>query len=222
MPPLARVLLVDHDPVAATALGEQFSQQDEFSLLAIDDIAALDDTLDRELVDLILLRTAMPGGSGIEACAALRQRGIRVPIILIGQASGAHLANDVLAKPFRYQLLVARMRAHLRSHEQSEDALIIIGPYAFQPGAKTLQPGEGETIRLTDKEAAILKFLHRAGGQPVPRDTLLDEVWGYNSGVTTHTLETHIYRLRQKIEPRAGEATLLLTDQGGYRLASEV
>jgi DNA-binding response OmpR family regulator len=74
-------------------------------------------------------------------------------------------------------------------------------------------------IRLTEKEASILKYLYRAGGKPVTRDVLLDEVWGYNSGVTTHTLETHVYRLRQKIEPNPSQATILLTESGGYRLA---
>jgi DNA-binding response OmpR family regulator len=73
-------------------------------------------------------------------------------------------------------------------------------------------------VRLTDKESNILKFLYRAGGKPVPRQILLNEVWGYNSAVTTHTLETHIYRLRQKIEPDPTNARLLLTEGGGYRL----
>ena len=73
-------------------------------------------------------------------------------------------------------------------------------------------------IRLTEKETNILKFLYRANDSVVARDTLLHEVWGYNAGVTTHTLETHIYRLRQKIEPNPSEARLLVTESGGYRL----
>ena len=68
------------------------------------------------------------------------------------------------------------------------------------------------------KEAAIIKFLYRAGDSVVSRDTLLEEVWGYNSGVTTHTLETHVYRLRQKIEKDPANAQILITDSGGYRL----
>jgi len=76
-------------------------------------------------------------------------------------------------------------------------------------------------IRLTEKETNILKYLYRAGGKPVAREELLEEVWGYNSGVTTHTLETHVYRLRQKIEPERGTATLLMTEPGGYRLAMD-
>ena len=77
----------------------------------------------------------------------------------------------------------------------------------------------GKKIRLTEKETNILKYLYRAGEKPVSREELLAEVWGYNAGVTTHTLETHVYRLRQKIETDPANAKLLLTEAGGYRLA---
>ena len=75
-------------------------------------------------------------------------------------------------------------------------------------------------VRLTEKETNILKFLHRSTESVVPREQLLHEVWGYNAGVTTHTLETHIYRLRQKIEPDPSQARLLVTESGGYKLVS--
>ncbi len=106
----------------------------------------------------------------------------------------------------------------LRSHEQSEDALFRIGPYEFRPSAKMLTDAKLRKIRLTEKETNILKYLYRAGGKPVSREELLTEVWGYNAGVTTHTLETHVYRLRQKIEPDPAVAQILLTEAGGYRL----
>jgi DNA-binding response OmpR family regulator len=94
-----------------------------------------------------------------------------------------------------------------------------IGPYEFHPAGKMLiEKGGKKKVRLTDKEASILKYLFRAGDRPVGRDVLLNEVWGYNAGVTTHTLETHIYRLRQKIEKDPAAATILITDRGGYRL----
>ena len=128
-------------------------------------------------------------------------------------------ANDYVAKPFRIAELLARLRAQLRIFENSEDAVFTIGPYVFRPSAKLLQePPRNRRIRLTEKEAAILKFLYRAGTRPVARQVLLNEVWGYNAAVTTHTLETHIYRLRQKIEPDPTNACLLVTEGGGYRL----
>ena len=156
----------------------------------------------------------------------LRKAGVTTPIILLtGQSSEADTvkgleagANDYVTKPFRFAVLLARIRAHLRSHEQSEDAVFRIGPYEFRPSTKVLRTKEGRRIRLTEKETEILKYLYRAGGKPVARETLLAEVWGYNAAVTTHTLETHIYRLRQKVEPDPSNAQLLLTDTGGYRL----
>jgi DNA-binding response OmpR family regulator len=115
--------------------------------------------------------------------------------------------------------LIARLRAQLRVFDNSEDAVFMIGPYTFRPSAKMLQDtARNRRIRLTEKECSILKFLYRAGGRPVGRQILLNEVWGYNAAVTTHTLETHIYRLRQKIEPDPAAASLLLTEGGGYRL----
>jgi DNA-binding response OmpR family regulator len=135
---------------------------------------------------------------------------------ILGLESGA---NDYVTKPFRLGVLVARMRSQLRQHEQSEDAIFTIGPYSFRPANKILVENEsGKKVRLTEKETAILKYLYRAGPKVVGRDVLLAEVWGYNAGVTTHTLETHIYRLRQKIEANPSEAVILVTEPGGYRL----
>ena len=114
---------------------------------------------------------------------------------------------------------MVRGRVEIRQHGQSEDAVFAIGPYTFRPASKLLVDGNGGKIRLTEKETSILKYLYRAGERVVTRDVLLHEVWGYNAGVTTHTLETHVYRLRQKIEPEPANARLLLTEAGGYRLA---
>jgi DNA-binding response OmpR family regulator len=157
----------------------------------------------------------------------MRKNGFKSPIIMLTGADtdadtilGLNAgANDYVTKPFKFAVLLARVRAHLRSHEQNEDAIFRIGPYEFRPAVKMLVTENDRRIRLTEKETSILKFLYRAGGKPVTRDVLLDEVWGYNSGVTTHTLETHVYRLRQKIEPDPSNARLLVTESGGYRLS---
>ena len=127
-------------------------------------------------------------------------------------------ANDYVTKPFKFAVLLARIRAQLRQHEQSEDATFKVGPYTFKPGSKLLVSDKGSKLKLTEKETAILRFLYRSSQKVVPRDTLLQEVWGYNAQVTTHTLETHIYRLRQKIEKDPSEAQILVTEQGGYKL----
>ena len=124
----------------------------------------------------------------------------------------------ILPNRSNFAVLLARIRAQLRQHEQSEDAVFTIGHYSFRPAQKLLVEEDGGKVRLTEKETAILKYLYRAEQKVITRDILLEEVWGYNSGVTTHTLETHIYRLRQKIEKDPSNASLLVTESGGYKL----
>jgi len=230
-----RLLIIDDDDDLRGELVDQFSLYDEFETVdaatAGDGIQAAKDTT----FDLIILDVDLPDMLGTDACQIMRKAGIAAPVVMLtgndgdmdeilGLNSGA---NDYVTKPFRFSVLLARLRAHLRSFEQSEDAIFQIGPYEFKPAFKRLSPPEPEDgkpvrdIRLTEKETNILKYLYRAGGKPVGREELLEEVWGYNSGVTTHTLETHVYRLRQKIEPQKGVATLLVTEPGGYRLAVE-
>ena len=178
---------------------------------------------------MIILDVGLPDMDGREVCRLMRRNGVTSPIIMLtgadtdsdtilGLDSGA---NDYVTKPFRLGVLLARLRAHIRQHERSDDAVFTIGPYTFQPSAKLLVDNtDKRKIRLTDKEAAILKYLYRAGDRVVGREVLLDEVWGYNAGVTTHTLETHVYRLRQKIERDPSNAQMLVTEPGGYRLAT--
>jgi DNA-binding response OmpR family regulator len=164
---------------------------------------------------------------GRDLCRLVRRRGMKLPILLVtALAAEADLvlgldsgANDYLVKPFRAAVLLANIRALLRQHELSDDATFTIGPYRFRPATKLLvDHTHRRKVLLTEREAAIVKFLYRMGDRPVARATLLDEVWGYNARVETHTLETHIYRLRQKIELTPRQPTLLLTEEGGYRL----
>ena len=183
------------------------------------------ETAARVRPDLILLDVDLPDMDGREVCRRLRESGVAAPIIMLtGQDSDADTiagleagADDYVTKPFRIAVLLARIRAQLRAHEQSEHAVFRIGPFEFRPAQKVLIDPKARKVRLTEKETAILKYLYRAGGQPVGREELLTEVWGYNAGVTTHTLETHIYRLRQKVEGE-GSDKLLVTEGGGYRL----
>ena len=177
--------------------------------------------------DLILLDVDLPDMDGREACKRMRDDGVATPVIMLtaadtdddtvrGLDSGA---NDYVTKPYKFAVLLARIRAQLRDYEHSEGAIFRLGVYEFRPAAKLLVDEKAKKIRLTEKETNILKYLYRAGEKAVSREELLAEVWGYNAGVTTHTLETHVYRLRQKIEPDPANARLLLTEQGGYKLA---
>ncbi len=227
MAAIKTVLLVDDDNELREALAEQFELYDGFSILQADNATSGVKIATSERVDLILLDVELPDMDGREACKLMRSKDVRAPIVMLtGQDTDADAilgldsgANDYVTKPFKFSVLLARVRAHLRSFEQSEDATFDIGPYAFQPSMKLLTREDDRKIRLTEKETNILKYLYRAGGKSVAREELLSEVWGYNAAVTTHTLETHVYRLRQKIEPDPANARLLLTEAGGYRLA---
>lgn len=221
-----RILIVDDDDELRQALIEQLELDGAFEAIGA---ANAREGLSRaaESVSLVLLDVHLPDMDGVEVCKALRESGVRAPVILLtgaareeqDQVAGLDAgANDYVLKPFKFSVLLARIRAHLRSHEASEDAVFQIGPYEFRPSAKLLVDQKQRKIRLTDKETMILKYLFRSGAKPVGREELLREVWGYNSGVTTHTLETHVYRLRQKIEPDAQSPRLLITETGGYRL----
>jgi DNA-binding response OmpR family regulator len=227
MPQQKTILIVDDDELLRGTLAEQLALEEEFRPLQAATAGAGVEAARAERPDLILLDVDLPDMNGREACQRLRDDGVSTPVIMLTAASGDHDtisgleagADDYVAKPFRFAVLLARIRAQLRSHEQSENAVFRIGPYEFRPAQKLLLDARQRKIRLTEKETNILKYLYRAGAKPVSREELLTQVWGYNAGVTTHTLETHIYRLRQKIEPDPAVAALLVTDAGGYRLA---
>jgi len=221
------ILIVDDDPDIRESLAEQLGLSQEFAIqMAATGEAGVEAAL-ASRADLVLLDVDLPDIDGREVCRRLRAAGVAAPVIMLTASSGDTEtiqgldsgANDYVTKPFKFAVLLARIRAQLRSHEQSEDAVFRIGPYEFRPATKLLVDEKLRKIRLTEKETSILKYLYRAGDTPVTREELLAEVWGYNAGVTTHTLETHVYRLRQKIEPEVGGAKLLLTEAGGYRLA---
>ena len=220
------ILLVDDDDGLREALTEQLSLYEEFSISCEANAAKGIHAARNNRVDLMIMDVGLPDMDGREAVKLLRKTGFKAPIIMLtghdtdsdtilGLEAGA---NDYVTKPFRFAVLLARLRAQLRTHEQSEDAVFTVGPYTFKPAQKLLVESNGGKVRLTEKETAIVKYLYRAEQKVIGRDELLEQVWGYNSGVTTHTLETHIYRLRQKIEKDPSNSRLLVTEGGGYKL----
>jgi DNA-binding response OmpR family regulator len=227
------ILIVEDDADLRTTLAEQIAVDGEFvaheagsAAQAAEKLAGADTRYDAILLDI-----GLPDADGRDFCARLRQDGKTMPVIMLtGADAEADVvrgldagANDYIAKPFRLPELLARLRAQLRVFDNSEDATFTIGHYLFRPAARLLlDSAKNRKVRLTDKECRILKYLLRANAEPVNRATLLADVWGFNSGVTTHTLETHIYRLRQKIESDPANPQLLLTDRGAYRLEPRV
>ena len=221
-----QILVVDDDTDLREVLCEQLALHAEFAVAEAPDAETARQHIRETPPDIVIMDVGLPDMDGREAVKLLRLEGFKRPIIMLtGRDSDADTvigleagANDYVVKPFRFAVLLARIRVQLRLHDASEEAEFPIGPYVFRPSTKTLLDAKGGKLRLTEKEAAILRFLHRAERQSVAREVLLREVWGYNANVTTHTLETHIYRLRQKIEDNPTDARLLVTDGGGYKL----
>ena len=222
------ILIVEDDDALRAVLADQVSSSGVFQSF---EAATLADA-SRHLAapearfDTILLDIMLPDGDGRDFCAQIRRQGHRMPIIMLTGAtaeedivSGLNAgANDYIVKPFRTNELLARVQAQLRRFDTSEDAVFTIGPYTFRPTAKFLvRTDTKQRIRLTSKEVDILKFFYRRANRIVSRQVLMDEVWGYNAGVTSHTAETHIYRLRQKIETDPTNCRLLITVPGGYQ-----
>ena len=222
----SRLLVVEDDVDLRDTLVEQLGLCSEFTVVAVGTAVEATKAVANDRIDLVIMDVGLPDMNGRDAVKAMRRDGFRGPVVMLtAQTSDADVvngldagANDYVAKPFKFAVLLARIRAQLRQHEASEDAVFKVGPYTFRPGAKILVNEKGSRLKLTEKETAILRFLYRAGQKVVSRDTLLQEVWGYNSAVTTHTLETHVYRLRQKIEPNPTVARILITEPGGYKL----
>jgi DNA-binding response OmpR family regulator len=222
-----QILIVDDEAALRSSLAEQLELHEGFVAVHAGDGKQALDLVKEHHFEVILMDVGLPDTDGRDVCRLMRRQGVKTPVIMLtahdsdadtilGLDSGA---NDYITKPFRLGVLLARVRAQLRQFELSDDATFPIGPYSFRPSAKMLLNAETDRkIHLTEKETAILKYLYRMGDRPVTREILLDEVWGYNAGVTTHTLETHIYRLRQKVEPDPANAKILVTEPGGYRL----
>jgi DNA-binding response OmpR family regulator len=223
------ILIVEDDAAVQEVLADYLAGEHGFTIFTaetLDEAAKVIDDEHRRF-DAVILDVGMPDGDGRDFCANLRGKGHKIPVIMLtgrdaeldivrGLDSGA---NDYIAKPFRLNELLARLRAQWRAFDSSEEAVFSLGPFTFHPSKKLLHdPINNRRIRLTSKEVAILRYLYRSEDRRVDREILLHELWGYNAAVTTHTLETHIYRLRQKIETDPRFPALLVFESGGYRL----
>jgi DNA-binding response OmpR family regulator len=206
-----RILLAESDDVLRASLGEQLEREGYEVIAAQDGDSAC--ACAREQLGFAIVGLA----NAEQVAASLRGLGQACPILLLIEDE-AQSSFETLMRPFRFSALLARLHALGNHHAPGDDSAVRIGPYTFHPSAKLLQ-ADGRKVRLTEKETNILKFLHASPGT-VPRDILLHEVWGYSPAVATHTLETHIYRLRKKIEQDPARAQILLTEGGGYRLCA--
>lgn len=222
-----RLLLLDAVDASRHALAQELALHAQCQIVQAANVNEARALLEREAFDAVIVDAVLPDMGGTDFCRLLRRQKIRCPTLVLGDGGDAEIilaldsgANDYITRPFGTALLLARLRAHLRQHEESDDATLPLGRFLFRPGAKLLlDPGAKKKMRLTDLETAMLKYLYRAGDRATSREKLLAEVWGYKTGVSTHTIESHVHRLRRKIERDPRRAEILLTEAGGYRLA---
>ncbi len=220
-----KILIVDDETELRDALVEQLSLHDEFEPIAVDTGAKCVQVAKAGQIDLVIMDVGLPDIDGREAVRIMRKNGFKSPIIMLtghdtdsdtilGLESGA---NDYVAKPFRFAVLLARIRAQLRQHEASEDAVFNIGPYTFRPSSKLLISPKGNKIRLTEKETAILRFLFRAGQARFRARSFCRKCGGTIPALTTYTRNAYL-PAAQKIERDAGNPAILVTEAGGYKL----
>lgn len=235
-----RLLLACGNSALRALLGEQFAASADFVATTVTGAAAAEAAVARAAAsggdfaaaiidDAILDEMGLDetgldetGGNPVPEtlCGRLRGAGLDGPILAIGERADRFAdADATLRPPIRIGVLLTSLRAALARRGQARPEPDL-GPYRFDPtGLRLVHADDGREIRLTAKEAAILRHLRRQ--EAVSRDSLLDAVWGYASGVATHTVETHIYRLRRKIEADPARPALLLTVPGGYALGGQ-
>ena len=226
MTALKKILLIESDPDLREALCEQLHCTDQFEVFSSGNDTETLQKLRVQSYDIIVMDLHPLNNDSLEACRVTYAQNVKCPILLLTERDEISStvfgqdtrASDYIIKPFKFPILLARINVQLRMYEKSFDSSFTLGPYTFHPAMKILKTHDNNEIQLTEKETDILKFLYHTVEDVVPRDILLHEVWGYNNNVTTHTLETHIYRLRQKIERNPSVAELLVTEDGGYRL----
>ena len=228
MNPSKKILLINNDKDLGEVLAFQLTLDKKYEIVETSGETSAFSQISNNFCDLVIVNSQSSALNGYNLIKSLRLAGFKKPIImLINQNNNLDIADDqnrkadeYINKPFRYPVLLKSIETQLHKFKKSENTKYSIGNYIFKPKSKILESNKKRSIRLTEKENNILKFLYKHIGNIVSRETLLHEVWGYNSKVTTHTLETHIYRLRQKIEDDPSEACLLITETGGYKLRS--
>ena len=221
-----KILLINNDKDLGEALAFQLALDKKYKTVETSGETSAFSQINNNFCDLVIVNSQSSALNGYNLIKSLRLAGFKKPIImLINQNNNLDIADDqnrkadeYINKPFRYPVLLKSIETQLHKFKKSENTKYSIGNYIFKPKSKILESNKKRSIRLTEKENNILKFLYKHIGNIVSRETLLHEVWGYNSKVTTHTLETHIYRLRQKIEDDPSEACFLITEPGGYKL----
>ena len=223
----SRILIVENNALFSASLCQQLALEGFKNVIEVGLLANLDHMFRDVSPDLVLLSTQMPDGNSVDVCRKLRSDGFFKSIIMLipkGAEDAIALAleagaSNYVIKPLRMVELIALIRSQLFQPRAFDDMQLEIGNLSFAPANKMLCDIGGDNMQtLTEKETTILKFLYQAFPSDISKAHILSEVWGFRNTVSTHTLETHIYRLRQKIS-QLTDKQLVLTTENGYRLA---
>ena len=232
MKQLRKILLVNADDESRKSMVKEFAIYGKFDIFEATTGASAMERLEETIFSMIIMDVKLPDTDGSKFCRFMRRENINIPIILI---SGNDMtadddtadqevircledgADDHLFRPLGFPVLFAKIRAHLRFHERSIYAILAFGPFLLDTFRQIIVTRDNDRIYLTKNELSILKFLYWSDC-PVSKGVLLQEVWGYNASMETHTLETHIYRLRRKIEDNPQQPDFLVKETDGYHL----
>jgi len=223
----SRILIVENNSLFSATLRQQLVLEGFKNVFEVGLLSNIDDVLCEVDPDLVLLSTQMSGGNSVDICRKVRSNGFFKSIIMLIPKGAEDTiascleagANDYVIKPVRIVELITLIRSQLFQPRSFDDMQFEIGNLNFAPADKMLcDIGTDSVQTLTEKETTILKFLYQAFPSDISKAQILAEVWGFQNTVSTHTLETHIYRLRQKISLLT-DKQLVLTTENGYRLA---
>jgi len=223
---MTKILIVEDEPNMVAGLRDNFEFEGYEVLTAPDGAAGLECAL-RESPDIVLLDVMMPRMSGLDVCKQLKAKRPSIPIIMltargqeVDKVVGLELgADDYVTKPFSIRELLARVKAVLRRARPIADQKARYNFGDVELDLRSCQVlRQGKPLDFSSKEFELLKYFLLHPGQTLSRDQLLEEVWGYDHFPTTRTVDAHIVRLRQKVEPKPEEPRFILTVHGtGYK-----
>ena len=226
MPRKYKILIIEDDSDLREIIAEELMLLEEFNAIEAGTAKRGLESVKSDLPDLIILDLSLPDEPGLDVLKTLREQGVKCPILILTAETDEGIlvkglemgANDFIIKPFSFSVLVARIRTHIGQHEMSGEAVFVIGSNTIHPRKKLVVDVNGRKSLFTEKEIELLKYLHRANEKVVNANELYREVWGSSVVLNTHTLESHIYRLRRKLEPHSKTFIHLITCDGGYKL----
>jgi DNA-binding response OmpR family regulator len=233
MQPKRTVLVIEDDEAMALALCDGFASEGARVLRARDGVCGFD-LASNQAVDMLILDVMLPKLSGLDVCRRLRQNGNNVPIIML-TARGQEIdrvvglragADDYVTKPFSFLELLARVDAVLRRAASGRNGEGDLGRYVLgnvTVDFKRLEAlRDGRPVELTPREFGLLRFFICHEGEVLSRDKLLDAVWGYPGSPLTRTVDTHIAKLRKKIEDNPNDPRHIVTvHRVGYKFVSQ-